>query len=369
VAAAPAVFGALATVCAQLAQTRRLATGLGVGVFGVFFVLRMIGDSGTGAAWLLWATPLGWIEKVEPFTTNDVWPLLPALLVTVGAGALAVAMAARRDAGAGAIASHEVRPLRTRGLSSPFGLATRLNLPVLVAWTVGVASTAFLMGIVTKSVASALDGSSSMANALTELGASTTASAALQYLGTVFLLTGGVLALVPASQIGPAREEEASGRLSMVLAGRPTRVAWLGGRLVLGAVAIALIGLLAGVAGWLGAASQGLTLDFGTMLAAGVNIVPAALLALGVGALAFAVIPRFATIVVYAVVGWSLIIDLLGSLITGLDGLTRASIFHYVALAPSTTPDWTALAVMTVLALLLCATAVALFARRDVSPD
>ena len=209
-AAAPAIFGVLAVVCSQLAQTRRLATGLSVAVFGVFFVVRMIGDSGSRASWLLWLTPLGWIEKVEPFTADNVWPLVPGLLVIVAAGAVSVVLAARRDAGAGAIASHEVRPPRAYGLRSPFGLATRLNLPVLTAWTVGVVATSFLMGIVTKSVATALEGSSSMNDVLAELGAS--GSGALQYLGTVFLLTGGVLALVPASQIGPARDEEASGR-------------------------------------------------------------------------------------------------------------------------------------------------------------
>src|SRR5262249_19242044 len=133
-AAAPAVFGALATVCSQLAQTRRLATGLSVAVLGVFFVIRMIGDASPGTHWLLWVTPLGGIEPICPFTENNVWPLVPAVLVTVGAAAAAVVLSSRRDAGAGVIVSNDVRPARAYGLGSPTRLAVRLNLPVLLAW-------------------------------------------------------------------------------------------------------------------------------------------------------------------------------------------------------------------------------------------
>jgi ABC-2 type transport system permease protein len=366
-AAAPLVFAAVAATCSQLAQTRRLATGLSMAVFGVCFVIRMIGDSNPSAHWLLWLTPLGWVELVEPFTTNDLRPFVPIVLLTAVAGGVAVMLASRRDAGAGAIATNEVRPPRAAGLRSPLGLATRLNFPVLLAWLVGVTATSFVFGIVTKAVADAIDSSGSVTSVLSELGAQ--GSSALQYLGAVFLITGAVLALVPASQIGPARDEEASGRLSQLLAAPVTRVAWLAGRVALAAVALIVFGVLAGVAGWLGVASQGLSVDFGKLVVAGINIVPAALLALGVGVFMLGVLPRYATIAVYAIVGWSLIIDLLGSLITGLDFLTHLSLFHYVALAPSEDPNWASLGIMTLIAVLLTIAGIALFTRRDLALD
>jgi ABC-2 type transport system permease protein len=366
-AAAPLVFAAVAAVCSQLAQTRRLATGLSMAVFGVCFVIRMIGDSNPSTHWLLWLTPLGWVELVEPFTTNDLWPFVPVVLLTGAAGVVAAVLASRRDAGAGAIATNEVRQPRDRGLRSPLGLATRLNLPVLLAWLVGVTATSFVLGIVTKAVADAIDSSGSMTSVLSDLGAQ--GSSALQYLGAVFLITGAVLALVPASQIGPARDEEASGRLSQLLAAPVTRVTWLAGRVGLAAIAVIVFGLLAGIAGWLGVASQGLSVDFGKLVVAGINIVPAALLALGIGVLVLGVLPRFATIAVYAVVGWSIIIDLLGSLITGLDFLTHLSLFHYVALAPSEDLHWGSLGVMTLIAIVLAVAGIALFTRRDLALD
>ena len=47
IAMRPAVFGAVGALTSQLGRTRRVATGLGMGVFGVAFVVRMIADSGT----------------------------------------------------------------------------------------------------------------------------------------------------------------------------------------------------------------------------------------------------------------------------------------------------------------------------------
>ena len=167
----------------------------------------------------------------------------------------------------------------------------------------------------------------------------------------VFLLIGAVLALVPASQIGAAAEEETSGRLGQIVAGRASRVRWLAGRLALATVAVVAMGLVSGVAAWAGARSQGLHLSLGTLLGAGANVVPAALLALAAGALVLAVAPRRAGTSVYAVVAWSFVIDLLGSLVTALHWLTQLSLFHYVALVPAQDPDWRALGTMTALAL------------------
>jgi putative exporter of polyketide antibiotics len=72
---------------------------------------------------------------------------------------------------------------------------------------------------------------------------------------------------------------------------------------------------------------------------------------------------------VYALVGWSFVIDVLGSLVTALEPLTRLSILHYVALAPAQDPDWTALAAMTLLALVLIVAAAVRLERRDLVRD
>jgi ABC-2 type transport system permease protein len=363
---APIAFVAVGSVCSQLTQTRRLANELSMGVLAVAFVLRMIADSGPGTRWLLWATPLGWAELMRPVSSNDLWPLVPVAVIAVVGGTLALVLAARRDTGGGVLASHDVTPVRPFGLQTPLGLATRLSAPVLAGWTVAIAATGFVMGIVAKPAAAAID-DSSLTTTLQRLGA--TGTGAKAYLGVVFLLIGAVLALVPASQIGAAAEEETSGRLGQIVAGRSSRTRWFGGRLGLAAAAVVAMGLLSGVAAWAGARSQGVHVPVGDLVVAGANVVPAALLALAVGAFALAVTPRGAGTVVYALVAGSFVIDLLGSLITALEPLTRLSIFHYVSLAPAQDPDWTALGTMTLVALALAGAAIGLLERRDLVRD
>ena len=86
---APLVFVATAALCSQLAQTRRLATALSVGLLGGAFVIRMVADASEGSHWLLWATPLGWVELMAPFTANRLSPVIPAVVVTLVLGGLA----------------------------------------------------------------------------------------------------------------------------------------------------------------------------------------------------------------------------------------------------------------------------------------
>ena len=104
----PAVFVGVGAVTSQLGRTRRAATGLGIVVFGVAFVVRMIADAGPDTRWLLWATPFGWTELMRPFTRNDAWPLVPAVVTVLALATIAVVLASRRDAGDGVLASRDV---------------------------------------------------------------------------------------------------------------------------------------------------------------------------------------------------------------------------------------------------------------------
>jgi len=359
------VLAGAAAVCSQLAQTRRLATALSMGVVAAAFVLRMIADAGPGSRWVLWATPFGWAELVHPLTSNDPVPVLAAAALTVVLASLAAFLAGRRDVGGGLLATASSRPPRSFGLSSPLSVAARLQAAVLALWALGMATLSFVLGIVAKPVADALADSTSTGDALTRLGAK--GSGAIDYLGVVFLLVGAVLALLPASQVGAARDEESTGRLALILANPPGRAAWLGGRLALAGGSVAGTGLLCGASAWVGTRTQGLHVGFDVMLIAGLNIVPAGLLTLGAGALALAAAPRLAAAAVYVIVVWSLMADLIGTMVKGLGGLARLSVFHYTALAPAEDPSAAVMAACTLAALGLSAAAIAIFIRRDLT--
>jgi putative exporter of polyketide antibiotics len=101
------------------------------------------------------------------------------------------------------------------------------------------------------------------------------------------------------------------------------------------------------------------------MLAAGLNVVPIALVALGAGAVVLSISPRAAGTSVYVVVVGSLLIDLSASLVSSLSWLRYGSLFHYMALAPAQDADATTLAATTTVAWALALLATVLFRRRD----
>ena len=358
-AVAPAVFVGVGALTSQLGRIRRQATGLGMSVFAVALVLRMVADSGPGLRWVAWLTPFGWVELMQPFTDNNAWPLLPALVAVIALFAGAAALSARRDAGAGVFASSGVSSPRPFGLGSPMGLAARMELPTLTGWCVGAGAAGLGLGIIAKVTTAEVP--ASVSDTFQRFGVR--GSYSVQYFGVGFLLVAMLVALIPASQLGAAADEELSGRLVHLLVRPVRRSVWLGGRLALAAAAIVGASLLASIAAWLGATSQGVRLDLGSMLAAGANVIPTALIALGVGSVVLGVAPRAAAATVYVLIIGSTFVDLLSALVPRLDLLDRLSLFHYLALAPAQDPNPVALTVMTVAGVGLCGLALVLVKR------
>jgi len=362
IAIAPAVFGALGALTSQLGATRRIATGLGIGAVGVAFVVRMLADSGQRTHWLLWATPFGWTQLMRPFTHTDLWPLLPAGLTVVVVSGAAIVLASHRDAGHGLLTTRDVSAGRAFGLGSPLQLAVRLELPVLAAWGVGTGAAAFALGMIVKITTGKVP--TSVTHMLGKFGVK--GAFANQYFGVAFLIVATMVAVLPASQIGAGADEETSGRLLHLLAQPVHRGRLLAGRLVLAGTAIAVAGLLAGLGAWLGATTQGVDVHVMSMLGAGLNVVPTALVTLGIGGVVLSAAPRRAASSVYGVVLWSLFADLFASIVGGLRWLGRLSLFHYMALAPAQHADPETVALTVVVAAVLCVIATFRFGQRDV---
>jgi ABC-2 type transport system permease protein len=362
IAIVPMVFVGVGAFTSQLAGTRRRATGLAMAVFGVAFVLRMIADSGPGTRWLLWTTPFGWSEMMRPLTENDPWPLVPAVATTTALVAASLFVSTRRDAGSGVIGATDVAAVRPFGLRSAVALAARLELPVLSGWFTGVIVCGAFFGLIAEVTTGDIpDSLSRNLDKFVPQG-----SFADQFFAIGFVFVAMLLALIPASQVSAAYDEESSGRLVHILSRSTTRARWFMGRLATTAATIVVAGLASGVATWLGAVSQGVDVSAGSLVAAGASCIPIALVSLGIGALALAIVPRAATPTVYALVIWSVVVYMFGPLFSAVRKLEAASLFHYTDAVPAETANITSLVVTTAVAGALCAVATLLFARRDV---
>ena len=357
------VFLSIGMLTSQLVPTRRAANLLAAGAFGVAYLVRLVADSTGGLTWLRWASPLGWNEEVRPLTDPRPLALLPSLLFAVVVFAIALELAVRRDVGGAVLPGRDVRSARRELLGSPTGLAVRLATPALVSWTVGMAVMGAVYGMVAQSAADSIQGSTVVEEMLNRLGGPGQGAAA--YLGLTFLVSAAVVTLAAAAQIASARTEEADGRVDTIAAAPVDRRRWLLGRVGVAAVLVVAASLVTGIAGWAGAASQHTPISFGRLVLAGANLAPPALFVLGVGTLLLGVRPRVATIVAYAVVAWSFVVEFIGALVQSQSWLLDTSLLSHVAPAPATDPRVGSSLVMVALAIAGIAVGVFAFGQRD----
>ena len=358
------MFLAIGCVTSQLAATRRQAAALGGGGPGVSATpLRMVADAGVGLHGLIWASPLGWVEELRPLTDAPArsrccpspgspasWRWSPATWPVAGMW--------------GRHAGDRVRPADpSRLLVGPTGLALRLTRATVIGWWVALATAGLLYGLIAKSAGSTIAGSS-VHTVFSRLGAAGTGAEAV--LGVCFVVLAALVGFVGAGQLVAARAEESSGRIDLLLVRPVSRSAWMGGRLLLAVVILVVSGAVAGLFAWIGAASQHSGVGLGTLLAAGINVVPPAVVVLGIGTLAFGLVPRATSAVVYGYLGWSLLVVLIGGIGTTDHWVLDTSVLHQMASAPAVAPHWTANAVMVLAGSVAALLGVAAFRRRDV---
>ncbi len=364
-ASAALSFAAVGAVMSQLASTRRVALELGGAAFAVAFLLRVVSDTASSLAWLRWATPLGWAEDVHPFTDFDFKGFLPPIAAVVILLAVALRLWVRRDVGEGILRTRESRAPRLALLSSPTALALRGEVASFSTWIAGTAVFAFVVGVLSASV-SQVNVSHNLQEQLQKLGAAsiTTASG---YLSLTFLFFVLVVALFACSQVAAARHEESDGRLETLFSSAVERRSWFAGRLALAVGGAVALSVVAGVLAWAGAASQGADVGFGDMLAAGANCLPAALLFLALGALAFALVPRATTGIAYGLVLLAFVWELFGSLLNVPTWLLDLSPFHQIGLVPAESFKTVPALVMLAIAAVAAIAATLTFERRDLT--
>ena len=362
--AGAAMFLAVGALVSELCANRRQANIVGAVVLGGAYLIRMVADSGAGVGWLRWATPLGWVENLRPLTGSRLLPWLPIVVLTVATSVAACDLAGRRDLAASALPAPDAPRSHLGLLGSPIGLTVRLVAGVGVAWIVGLAACGLVFGLVAQSAADAASGSATVERALARLGGHHGGAGA--YLGLTLLFAAALVAFAAAGQIAAVRNEEADGYVDHLLVRAASRGRWLGGRLAVAAGVVVVASVVAGLAGWVGAASQHSGVGVVLLFEAGVNIAPVALFVLGVGALAFGLSPRLAAPATYGIVGWSFLIEIVGSTVKLNRWILDTCVLHHIAPVPAADPNWGSALGLTALGALAAIGGLAAFNRRDV---
>ena len=310
-------FAGIAAVAAQLTSSARSARGIALGALGVAFVLRGVGDSASasGPSWLSWASPLAWIQLTRPFAGPRWWVLcLPLALFGLGT-ALAFALAARRDLGAGLLPDRPGRATASRLLSGPFGLAWRLEWGTLLGWVAGFVFTFWACGAAAKGIGQLFGTSSALQREFTRIGGQAAITNA--YLAALMLLAGLVAAGYATSTVLRLRSEETGELAEQVLATATGRIRWALSYIVVAVAGSVVLLAVAGAATGLGyglrAGSVGH--QVAQLLGAAFAQLPATLAVAAVAVLLFGLWPEAAVPGAWTAVGLAVAIELFGQVL------------------------------------------------------
>lgn len=358
------VFGGVAALTAQVTEHAGSASGLALGAAAVSFMVRGIGDVvDAQGSWLSWFSPFAWAQQTRLFVDLRWWPLavtLAAILVLLG---LAAVLSRRRDVGAGLRPAAHGPATATRSLPDPAGLAVRLVTPMMVAWAVGL----FLFAIAFGSLANSLQDMVSEIPAVgdmvpLDLDDLTTSFAAyvLQMLaiGPLGLIVAGILRL---------RTEEQEGRLAGILMAGSSRTSTAVRWVLVVALSTTVVQLLLGLGLGIGLLqATGETSWLAVMPLAALAALPAIALAGAVTVALYGLRLRLAG-VAWLLVIWAAIDTFLGDLLDLPDVVRSISPLRHVPLVPDADLDVSALAGMSVLAVLLVLVGLWGLRRRDLA--
>lgn len=356
------VFAGVAAVAMQVSQTTSSAYGMTGAALGAAYLLRAAGDVGDGT--LSWLSPIGWGQAMRPYAEERWWPLALMLGATAGLVWLAVVLRARRDEGAGLVATRPGPAQAGDLLLRPLGLALRLQRGALIGWSAGLFVSGVSIGLTGRDAEQLVGDSDALTDFLQQAGGDIVD----QYFAVSMLsmaLIGAGFGIQSALRM---RGEETSGRLEPLLATAISRRAWAGAY-----VAVALLGsvVVLGANGLGAGIADAINSDDASqlprLLAAGLAPVPAVWVLVGVAVLLFGLAPRAAA-AAWGALGACFLLSLLGPLLGLPDWVLDISPFAHVPELPAADFSVGPLLALSAVAAALVVLGLGAFRRRDVVP-
>lgn len=360
--ASGALFSAVGLVVAQVASTSRIATGLGLLVLAASFVLRAVGDVGSGT--LSWLSPIGWVQALRPFADERWWVLGLIAAATVALFGLAAWLTTRRDFGGGLLTPRPGRPTASRWLGTPFGLAVRLHRGPVVAWSFGVASLGLLYGVVAKEAEQMLEDNPDLGDFLAAMGGASITDA---FLATAISMTALLASGYLVAALGRLHAEERDGRVEPLLATATSRRAWVGSHVAAAGLGALVVLLSGGLATGIGAAaSMGEGERVGQLVGASLVLAPGVAVLGGVALVIWAVAPR-RTILGWLGVAVAATVSLFAAVLDLPSAVQGISPFHHLPALPAEAFSLAPVLATISVAVVLVVVAFVGFARRDVA--
>jgi ABC-2 type transport system permease protein len=358
-------FGAVAAVCAQLTASARTATGIAGAVLGAAYLVRAVGD--VGPTWLSWISPISWAMQLRAYADEQWWVVGLFLAFVAAATGAGYALAAHRDVGAGLFAERPAAAQAGRTLSSPLGLAWRLQRGTLLAWVVGMALAGAAMGGAVHSISGNTTGlSQQMLDLLARMGGRK--AIVDEFLAAVVGIAGVTAAAYTVQATLRLRAEEDTGHTEPLLATQVGRIRWALSHLAFAALGTAVLLAVFGAAAGLvyGFQIHDVSGQVPRVIGASLAQLPATWVLAGLGTALFGLSPRLAALTWAAMVTCMLLVEL-GAVLGLSHWVVDVSPFAHVPKLPGTAFTGLPLLWLTGIAALLTVAGLAGFRRRDLA--
>jgi ABC-2 type transport system permease protein len=340
-----ASFAGVGALASQVAASRQRAVRLAGAVLGVALAVRVLAAASGTPAWVWWTTPFGWagflheVDQARP----AVFGAFVSLVVLLVAAAVALA---RRDLHFGFVAAGDGGSVRAAPVGGQLRLAVRLTRASVLGWGAVLAAAAFAFAALAHDFAGLLADMPDATELYERMGyaALDTAEGIVTLVLGWFFVAG--VALFSAAQIAAIREEEASWRIEQLLVRPVGRVRWLTTRTLAAAVGVIVISVAVAVAVWVGSAVGGPAIATVDAALVGINLIPAALLFLGLGILLHGLLPRLAGPLAFGLVVGAYLLDFVGPLLELPDAVIDLSPFRHLAPVPVADVDLVAAGIM-----------------------
>ena len=338
-------FSGVALVLAQVTENTRVVYGGAGVVLGAAYLLRAVGDIGDGTA--SWFSPIGIAQKARPFAGERWWPFLILVGLTVLLIAVATALAAGRDLGAGLVAARPGRPAAAPSLGHPLGLAVRLQRASLLGWGAGVLVIGIAYGWIGPTVDNFIGQNKALAEVLAGAGGGSLTDS---YFAASFRLMALLATGFAVQSALRVRGEETSMRADPILAAPVSRWSFAASHLTVAFAGSVILLAVAGLATGLtyGVAGGGMQ-SVPRLVAAALVYAPAMWIMVGLAIGLDGLAPRWVG-VSWAILAACVVIGFLGPVLRVPGWLQDLSPFQRVPQLPGASPSVLPLVVMSAIA-------------------
>lgn len=335
-------FGMVGLLVAQLANNHSSATIFAYMLFLAAYIVRMMTDVANPD--YSWWSPLGWLEKTQPYIDNNWWALLPMIVLAGASWLLAVGLVSRRDLGSGLIATHPGKRRASAFLGSPLALIWRLNRTMIICWLIGSAVLGATYGSIFSSIGDVMKSNPTIQTVFGSAAVHSANHMVILNYTAIILLVIAALATIPAIQLATSlKRDERRGWLELMYAHQVSRTnIYFSG--VMTAISVGLLTFWAGACGLILTGNATLSHvaervgqpEFWHAMVVGIPIV---VLLTAVALLLTGLLPKL-TVLAWLVLGYGFLSVYMGALLKLPDWAKQLTPFDWQPKVPVSQLDW-----------------------------